>query len=516
MKTPFQVLEEISKKLNISSKIAFVTAFVVGLFTHMPAFLSDVPNHDGLASMYFNQDMITSGRWFLTVACGASGYFTVPWVIGVLSLLFLAIAAALLVSVLKISNPIAVALVSGLLVTFPALASTAAYVFTMDGYMLGLLLSILAVYLTEKSKKGFILGGISLAFCMGIYQAYLPVTVILCLYMSVLILLGDEGTKEKIKKILNYLYMGVIGTLLYYGILTVLLKLRNLSLDTYQGINGLADKNQIGIKETVTAIYRDFIAFTIRGNVLADNIFSITALILLGLVFIVTLILIISKKNFWKKPLLYIVALIVCAILPICFGMIMIISPKVNFHLLMRYQWVLIPILFIAFFEKFGKEAKFGVWLEWTVTAAAFVMIFNYFVADNIAYTNLSKKYEKTYAYCERLLDRIEQTDGYYPGIPVAMIGVVSDKQYPVSDITQKVTGSMIGITGDYLLYTPANYEAFMKNYLGATLNYMEVDEVTDIYYSDEYVEMDSFPGPNSTKVVDGILYVKTENCVED
>jgi len=39
--------------------------------------LSDIPNHDGLSSMYFDQNMITSGRWFLSVACGFSSYFTI-------------------------------------------------------------------------------------------------------------------------------------------------------------------------------------------------------------------------------------------------------------------------------------------------------------------------------------------------------------------------------------------------------------------------------------------------------
>ena len=32
------------------------------------------------------------------------------------------------------------------------------------------------------------------------------------------------------------------------------------------------------------------------------------------------------------------------------------------------------------------------------------------------------------------------------------------------------------------------------------------------MYLSDEYIEMDSFPGKNSTKVVNGVMYVKTEN----
>lgn len=40
---------------------------------------------------------------------------------------------------------------------------------------------------------------------------------------------------------------------------------------------------------------------------------------------------------------------------------------------------------------------------------AAWILVFNYGVSDNIGYSNLEKKYEKTYAYCVRLLDRIEQ-----------------------------------------------------------------------------------------------------------
>lgn len=81
-----------------------------------------------------------------------------------------------------------------------------------------------------------------------------------------------------------------------------------------------------------------------------------------------------------------------------------------------------------------------------------------------------------------------------------------------MTDITQDVTGGMIGLSGDVLLYTGDNYQAFMKNYLGATLHFLPPEEMSDIYYSPEYKEMDSFPGANSTKVVDGILYVKTEN----
>ena len=192
--------------------------------------------------------------------------------------------------------------------------------------------------------------------------------------------------------------------------------------------------------------------------------------------------------------------------------MILILSPDVTYHLLMRYQWVMYPILFLAFLERYGGKEQKAALAEWGVLCAVFVIVFNYAVTDNIAYSNLQKRYEKTYAYCVRLLDRIEQTEGYYQGIPIAMIGVVGDEQFPQTDITGDVTAEMIGISGDSLLYTGANYQEFVKHYLGATLNFLTPEEMGDIYYSEEYIAMDSFPGPDSTKVVDGILYIKTEN----
>ena len=69
---------------------------------------------------------------------------------------------------------------------------------------------------------------------------------------------------------------------------------------------------------------------------------------------------------------------------------------------------------------------------------------------------------------------------------------------------------------GDYLIYKGADYQAFMQNYLGATLNFLDPDTVGEIYMTQEYIDMDTFPGANSTRVVDGILYVKTENCGRD
>ena len=189
MKSPAEVFRLVYGKIRKEWKAAFLGCFLAGLLVHMPVLLSDIPNHDGLDSMYFDQNMITSGRWFLTVACGISSYYTIPWFIGLLGLFYLSCAAAAVCELLEVRKAWAGAVVGCLMAVFPAVASTFAYVFTLDGYMMGILLAVLAVLFTKKLRLGFLPGAVCLALSMGIYQAYLPVAMILSLF-SMLMLPG--------------------------------------------------------------------------------------------------------------------------------------------------------------------------------------------------------------------------------------------------------------------------------------------------------------------------------------
>ena len=518
MVTPMEALSIGKRKLKKEMKLAFLWALSLGLLIHLPAMLSDIPNHDGLSSMYFDQNMITSGRWFLMVACGASSFFTLPWMIGLLGIFYLSCTAALLVELLEVRNHFAIAFISGLLVAFPALASTFAYVFTLDGYMLALFLAVLAVLLTKKYPRGFLWGAVCLAFSMGIYQAYVSFAILLCVYCIVILFVEESSWKRRLQTIGRYLLMGVGGVVLYYVILQVLLWLQGKQLADYQGISGMSGAAaQTGILDTVVTMYKDFLVFTVKGNVFFNNIFSGMGMIVLVLIALLVTVTLILQRKWWKKPGFFVIIGMLVIGLPIATNMILLISPHVTYHLLMRYQWVLYPILLTAFVSRYGKECKYSALLEWGTVLSVFVLVLNYAVTDHIGYSNLQKRYEKTYAYCVRLLDRIEQTEGYYQGIPIAIMGVVGYEEFPTTDITEAVTGNMIGLSGDILLYTAGNYEAFMKNYLGATLNFLDVETVGEIYLNDEeYIAMDSFPGANSVKVVNGILYVKTENARRD
>lgn len=510
-------INKLNSKVTKAQKTGFLATLIIGLIAHMPALILDAPNHDGLASMYFDQNMITSGRWFLGTACGISSFYSLPWLIGVLSIAYLSIAALFLIKLLKVDNPCVAALTGGLLITFPSIASNFAYVFTMDGYMLGVLFAVLSVYVVDKFKLGFLAGACFLALSMGTYQAYLPIAILLSLYMVLMLFRTEKPIKEKILGALNYLYMGVIGAGLYYVILNIMLKIQGKVLDTYQGINSMDGLEKTGLISSLNVIYKDFYVFTLKGNVLFNNGISAFCLVLLVLAFLAALFIDAKKNGFFKKIWFYLILTVVAILLPVFTNAILLVSKDVTYHLLMRYQWVFIEILLISYIYAVLKEnevlikTSINAIVSIVLVASTFMLCFSNVVTDNIAYSNLQKKYEKTYAYCLRLADRMEQTEGYYAGIPIYMIGVVGDDNFPSTDITGNATDHMIGIYGDWLLYTPENYEYFYKYYMGITFNFLRPSEA-NYYDSKEYVEMPSFPEPGSTKVVNGVLYVKTEN----
>lgn len=494
-------------------KYPFFAAIIIGLLTHMLIFTNKLPNADAMDSFYFSQNMITSGRWFLPVACGISSFYDLNFVIGILSILFLAITAVLLSEFFELKSKSSQIIVSGLLVAFPAVTATFAYLYTADGYMMALALAVASALVTKKTKYGFAIGGVFLAFSMGTYQAYLAVTMLLCLFDIVLLVMDNTKLKEVAKSGLRYLIMGIEGAALYYIILKILLKVEGKELDTYQGINTMGKVSVGDLPGMVIGAYKDFAGFAFKGNVFWNNRFSLIIMVLLNVVALSAALFCYIKKGAYKKFYNYLIIVVCLCVVPICTNVILLISKEANYHLLMRMQWFLFPVMAVVFIDRgnylSGKKSIRTI--AGVGFAAAAITCYLFALTDNIAYFNMNERYEKTYAYCLRLADRMEQTPGYYAGMPVAMIGVVDESKYPTTDITGDVTARITGTTGDQVVYKGEQYEAFMKHYLGITFKALTGDEIIRIYNSDEYKEMDSFPADNSIKIVDGVMYIKTE-----
>ncbi|MCR5849057.1 MAG: glucosyltransferase domain-containing protein [Lachnospiraceae bacterium] len=509
-------MEKIFAKLKEEQyRVPFMSAMIIGLMTHMFMLVNKFPNVDSMTNFYFDQNMVTSGRWFLTVACGISSYYDLNFVNGLLAIIFIALGAVLVTRFFDVKRKSSLILIPAIMATFPAVAATMSYMYTVDGYMLGLLMAISAAYIARKYKFGFLIGAAILALSMGTYQAYVSVTILLCIFDIMLSILEDKELYDLWNKIFKYLIMGIAGGALYFGILKLCLLIEHKELDTYQGLNEMG-KLAIGdIPERLKNVYYDFFAFSFRGHIFVDNFYSKIIMCILVSATIVAIAVIFFKTKAYKKWYSWIIMIVSGALIPFGSNILLMMSSKVEYHLLMRMQWELFIVLAVVVAERTIAEfetVKDRLVVVKTVSVVLIaVLCYNFLLMDNIAYFNLQQKYEKTYAYCVRLLDRIEQTEGYYTGIPIGLVGVISKDSYPTTNLTGDITDKIRGTDGDFLIYKGEQYREFMKNYLGASLNILEGQDVEDMYYSEEYESMTTFPDKGSIKVVNGIMFVKLE-----
>ena len=62
-------------------------------------------------------------------------------------------------------------------------------------------------------------------------------------------------------------------------------------------------------------------------------------------------------------------------------------------------------------------------WFSWGAVIVLFLTMFNFTIISNISYFNMALKYEKSYAFVNRMIDRVEQIDGYENVVKFAVIG---------------------------------------------------------------------------------------------
>ena len=235
------------KALPPAVRSAFVCCFAAGFLAHIFAFTNIIPNSDGVSRVFDAQQMTISGRWFLHYASMWNGFVQAPAVIGVFSLLFLSLAAALTASMLKLNSPLLGGLTGALMSVFPSVAYTFLYLFTASAYCFGLLLAVLAVWLTQRYRFGFLFAAPLLACAVGTYQAYLAAAAALALICVIRFALeAGKRVREIFLTGLRQLGLLALGLGLYWLILQLFLKLKDLTLLNYKGIGSFGESFSLG------------------------------------------------------------------------------------------------------------------------------------------------------------------------------------------------------------------------------------------------------------------------------
>jgi len=506
---------KIKSKIRPQWKAAFVSSFIVGLLAYGYMMTNHFLTYDSMWNQISSQNMITSGRQFLTYACGFSSYYDLPLVNGFIAILFLALTSVVLVEIFDIKSSVSAALTGGILVAFPAVISTFSYMYTVDGYMIAVFLSAVAVLVTDKKKKGFLGGIILLGVSLGIYQAYYSFAIVLCILKLLLNILDKKSFKEIFAKALQYIVMGVGAYIFYIVTLKIMLHAQGLALSGYQGVDKL---DGFALSELPRGIWRaikTFIWFLADKHALSTTgamKVAVWGLILLAAFSYVYLFVKVKLQKKWLYALLAIALLIVT---PVGATLVCVMSPDAYFHLIMRLPWALFFVFALVVVERVlqGENLK---WvkrknaLSFLTLGFAAVLIFQFVIVSNVAAFNLEKRFEKTNSLCIRIVDRLEQMPGYERGMKVALIGGGVDQgKYPYTDLTSSYLRGYYGVEGTLTISSVDDFASFLFHYLNVTIIPASYEEEVEAALTEEFQEMGTFPAEDSIRLINDIWVIK-------
>lgn len=516
IKSVDKYLKAIGNKIDVTSKVAFITAFLGTFLCHLMFFVHSWANEDGLFGAVVESNMLGSGRFMPgNVLCE----FVSPVVLLIIAATVLSVVAVLVVKLLKIENKLYAGSISLLLVTFPVLSMSFGYSFMIERYMLGLLFSVLSVWIVEKGKFGFVLGGILLAVSLGYYQAYVTVAISLSIILVFMKLLEHKSFKDTMSYILKYVLMGIIGVAIYLSIVKVLYGIFGVELLDYKGLNNVGSIPPFSDwSYLLQRTYGHVIYFLLGKRFYRPPLLGLVAqLASVG----VTALMMFKVMRDNSKGMFNSIAIIV-ALLLLPFGMNILDFLLYETHIssLNVYQFVFIfvlPFVLLTRLKVSGKkENVFVSVLEMVCVVSTFVIIWSNFTLNNVYYTKMEKYNEATVLLTNRIFGRIESFDGVDKNTKVFLgnrTGVYGMDDSSIYDdrilVDQGLWGQFIGYSTSQADYSDYKFHSITKNLIGLQYEQISNEEREKIIQSEEYENMAVWPNSNSIKFVGDTLVVK-------
>jgi len=509
-------------------KITFVASMLFFLLVHSFGFSSKFVNEDALFHFHSSLAYLYRlGRWAIVGLQYIRGFYVAPWIIGVFAMLYFAVAITLLVSVLEIKNNVHCVIVALLVTSFPAWANQFMYDFMADAYPAALLMAVLAIYFAKKYKYGFVVGAFFLMLSLALYQAFLAFSVGLSLIAVIRFTLEEQ---RPIKQIMAYgskfLWCGILGLVLYFTSVNVALIMRGSELTDYQGMSSFG---QLSLGE-LPGIVRDtyllfFLGFyptravvypSIENNLYVSvGLFFLYATVFFVMVYIFVHI-IVRKRIFRQVPALLVLTICLLA-LPLALNIARMIAPLATFHILMTNAFVLSLVFLFVLLDIYdqGPHAE-RAFLRTGIHCVALVVTVlisgNYMRQSSSFYLVQHIQYERTFAFYNRLVMRIESTPGYEPGMPIAFIGSAPFPSIGISgslrrEIRQIVgfcdTRPAVGLGEDLKMFH------FIQIYLGVQLRAASWEQIDYILNSEIFMNMPLYPRYGSVATINNVLVVR-------
>lgn len=542
---PGRGLSRAYRSIPAQVRFAFFSTLILGLVVHLFAFTNYHFNHDGLKTIY--QDMVTGGihqgKWFQSFAAAPSGNFPMPWVIGMISLVYAGLATSYFVAAFEIRSKLYAALLGFLLVSFPSAGTAYAYMYMADVWFLSILLMSIGVYLAKRYRYGFLAGSIAIAFSMGSYQAYIDfgATAFLILIIQDIVS-GQDTPKQIFIRGLKYVAALALGGVLYYAILNLLVAKDSVALWDYKGLDEIGKLSLADIPGRVLTAYQSFFdfysnylygaaGFLIFTNISAVIFFVIFALCILHIAYLFK-----TRAGGGRPwaPLLLLLAMLV--LFPLASNAIyLMVADKKFVYLLMMYPLVmslLLPLVMLSQTEQrvlrlsaaegpglpaLCRNEKVSKVLHiclkaslWVQLALLMLVGFNNYIVLNESYMKAHISKEQAQFYSLQFYQHVTDFEEYEEGMPIMRIGYHGY----VDTVPELNANKIYGAPNKSLIINANGYGNYFLNMFGVDLNIQRgaaSQEWIDEHF-DEVKAMSVYPAEGCMKVIDGTLYIKLKN----
>ena len=507
-----------------------IFTLVFGLAAHAYCFFNLTLSHDALFSLY-RQDMagqIQLGRFMHIPYQMVRGDITAPALIGFLSLVFLSCASYLTVRLLDIRSTPLVALACGVLATNVALTLTnASYLHESDMYMLALLLACGAVWCCRRWKHGWLAGALLAALSLGFYQAYFSVALMLFIMVAIGRVLDGASPKQVLLEIVPMFGTVVLGFALYLVAVFATTSLSGIGFSSgYNGLEGAGDFSDSSIPALVAKTWLYPLRFLWTPEGLHPRFMGVLNVVL-SLAVLVMLVWLMRKKRVSAGGIVIVVVLL--ALMPFAANYVYFISKGIV-HTLMVFAffyWYIFSLqlaqcaVSVSRVGDAGNIGSVGVAKVLPIVTTCIVslvcaclVVFG-IVFANQAYFKKQLQFEATELTVNRVLDRVEQLDGYEPGkTPVWLAGSFHDSPL----LAERAGFEGVQGTGFYwqsaITYDEACYFSEILGYPINLLNDAQAAAVVDMAAVER---MGVFPATNSAAMVGDVAVVRlSSDLLED
>lgn len=492
---------------------AAASALVYGMLVHLFALTNLLHNHDNIASQPGGFGLgVDMGRWFLEILGRffdkAGLNYNLPSVNGMIYIALLAVAAALLVSVLKIRNKVSAMLIGGLFVAFPTVTATMIYRYTTIFYGISAVMAVMAVWVFRKFRGSLLVSAVLIALSMGIYQAYVPLTI--ALFVLQLICEGLRGEADAKQLVLHGLadcLALVLGLGLYFVGSEISVALFGQDLVDYQGVSTMGSITVSQLPKLVVNALKAVCRLPLRDYCgVANRALMRIAYLLLGISSVAMMLWIFVKKIKNIGTCIITGLLLVAFILAVGFVEVMV--PDGWIYTLMVFSFSLLACAPLAFLECLPEadKKKLTDLFRKAVILLVVLLVFFYGYYANVNYTAVYFAGEQIDNYLSGVVLRTTMTEGFTTDKQWALMGDIQDPLFD-SPWQEEISYTGLGFT-QYLLNQYSRRD-WIENYIGYDIPRADAETIAALAETEEVRAMPCYPNAGSIRVIGDVVVVK-------